>query len=139
MFSTVCFITCTRPICALPNTTPILPVGPRAQLGTFQLDELVAPGVAAADLLGDPDPGSIEAVEIAASTQYQRLLDRPFEVPVVTLDGAVLVRDAGIVADPDHAVVAAQCLVAPGLGAPVSPGRYSRPSTVSALPICPLS
>ena len=44
----------------------------------------------------------------------ERIGDRPLEVTVRALDGAVLVRDAGIVAGRRHPVMRAQRLVAPG-------------------------
>jgi len=81
----------------------------------FQPDQLVAPGVAAADQVGDPVAVGAEAVKIGAAAQHQRLGGGALEMAVLALDRAVLVRDARVVAGRGHAVMLAQRLVAAGL------------------------
>jgi hypothetical protein len=87
----------------------------RPQRGALQLHHLAATGVAPADEIGDPSAVGVESVEIGAAAQQQRLLEAPFEVTVLALDGAVLVRHPGVVACRCHLVMGAQRLVAAGL------------------------
>jgi hypothetical protein len=87
----------------------------RAQVGALQLERLVPARVATADQLGDPGPVSVEAAEVARPAQQQGLLGDALEMAVPALDGAVLVRDARVVAGGGHAVVRTQGLVTAGL------------------------
>ena len=101
----------------------------RLQPRPFQPDQLVAPGVAAADQVGDPVAVGVEAVELGAAAQHQRLGGGALEVAVLAFDGAVLVCDARIVARRCHAVMLAQRLVAAGLvggGIPVEVAERGR-------------
>jgi hypothetical protein len=61
--------------------------------------------VDAADDLVDEAAIDDQIVEIARSPHQQCVVDRPLEMAVRTFDGAVLVRDAGIVAGRHHAVM----------------------------------
>lgn len=70
----------------------------------------IAPGD---DLVDEVAPVG-EAGEVARAAQDQRLVESGLEVAVVGLDGAVLVRLAGVVAAGRHAVVGAEGLVSPG-------------------------
>ena len=62
--------------------------------------------------MGDPGPVGVETVELAAAPEQQSLADDALEVAMLALDGAVLVRHAGVVAGRRHPVVGAQRLVA---------------------------
>ena len=62
--------------------------------------------------MGDPGPVGVEAVELEAAPEQQRLADDALEVAMLALDGAVLVRDTGVVAGRRHPVVGTQRLVA---------------------------
>jgi len=86
----------------------------RTQGGTFGAQALLAPGVAAGDDLIDEAAIGVEAGEVAAAAQDQRLVERGLQMAVVGLDGAVLVRLAGVVAAGDEAVVRVQVGVAAG-------------------------
>ena len=75
---------------------------------------LPRPGVVAADDLVDEAPIGGQVVEPARAAHEQGVEDRLLQVAVGTLDGAVLVGDAAVVAGRLHAVVGHQRLVAPG-------------------------
>jgi hypothetical protein len=64
--------------------------------------------------LGDEGAVGVEALEVAAPAQQQRLVQARLDVGVAALDRAVLVRQAPVVARRDHAVVAAERGVAAG-------------------------
>ena len=83
--------------------------------GPLKADQPVAPGIASPDQVGEPAAIGRQAVEVGAAAQHQGLGDGALEMAVLALDGAVLVRDAQVVAGRLHAVVAAQRLVTPGL------------------------
>ena len=65
-----------------------------AQFGALQRDQLLAPGIAAANEVGDPIAIDLEAVEVSAAAQQQGLSNGTLEVTVLALDRAVLVRYA---------------------------------------------
>lgn len=65
-------------------------------------------GITPADNLVDKSLVSIETGEVARAPQQQRILQRSLEMSVGTLDRAVLVRDARIVARWRHAVMSHQ-------------------------------
>ena len=56
----------------------------------------------------------LERVEVAVAPQHQRLIEGALEVPVGSLDRAVLMREAAVVARRGHAVVPAELAVAGG-------------------------
>jgi len=85
------------------------------EYGPLKADQPVASGIASPDQVGEPAAIGREAVEVGAAAQHQGLGDGALEMAVLALNGAVLVRDAQVVAGRLHAVVAAQRLVAPGL------------------------
>jgi len=86
-----------------------------AQFGAFQRDQLLAPGIAPANEVGDPIAIELEAVEVSAAAQQQGLSNGTLEVTVLALDRAVLVRYAAVVAGRLHAIVRAQRFVTAGL------------------------
>src|SRR5215472_14689205 len=75
-----------------------------AQFGAFQRDQLLAPGIAPANEVGDPIAIELEAVEVSAAAQQQGLSNGTLEVTVLALDRAVLVRYAAVVAGRLHAI-----------------------------------
>ena len=84
--------------------------------------------VAAADDLVDEAPPCGEIVEVARGAQHEGVGERSLEMAVGTLDRAVLVADAGIVAGRRHAVMGAERLVARrqillGVGVEIAEGR----------------
>lgn len=82
------------------------------ELGALDVDALGIAGVHAADDLVDEAAVAGQIAEIARSSHQSRVVDRPLEMAVRAFDGAVLMRDAAIVAGRGHAVVAAQFVVA---------------------------
>ena len=86
--------------------------GSGAQRRRLDAHRGLAAAVAAGDELVDEAAVVGDVGEVAAAAQDQRLVERGLEVAVVGLHRAVLVRLAGIVAAGEHAVVAAQRLVA---------------------------
>ena len=63
---------------------------------------LAVPRIAAADDLVDEAAIGGKIVEVARAPQQKGILDHALEMPVRTLDRAVLVGDAGIVAARRH-------------------------------------
>ena len=80
----------------------------------LDLDALAVPGVAPPDHLVDEATIGSEILELARAAQQELVAKRVLEVTMGTLDRAVLVRDAAIVARRRHAVMGAQLLVAAG-------------------------
>src|SRR5215472_10677242 len=78
-----------------------------AQFGAFQRDQLLAPGIAPANEVGDPIAIELEAVEVSAAAQQQGLSNGTLAVTVLAVDRAVLVRYAAVVAGRLHAIVRA--------------------------------
>ena len=87
----------------------------RLQGRPFEIQPLTVASIAAPDDLVDKAAISLEGVKIAQSAQQQRVLDCPLQMAVRAFNRTVLVRQASIIASRPHAVVGAQCLVAPGL------------------------
>src|SRR6201995_5122337 len=81
----------------------------------FEIQPLAVASIAAPDELVDKAAISLERIKIARSAQQQRVLDRSLQMAVRAFDRAVLMRQAPIVAGRLHAVMRAQCLVAPRL------------------------
>jgi hypothetical protein len=86
----------------------------RLQRGALHLDARRRAGVVPPDHLVDEAAVGIKVDEVARAPQQQGVPDPRLEVAVPALDGAVLVRQAGVVAARLHAVVGAQRVVAPG-------------------------
>src|SRR6266705_2759846 len=80
----------------------------------LDLDALAVPGIAPPDHLIDEAAIGGKMLEVARGTQQKLVAKHLLEMPMGTLDRAVLVRDAAIVARRRHAVMGAQLLVAPG-------------------------
>ncbi len=76
------------------------------------IDALGVASVAATDDLVEEAPPRREIVEVARGAQQQGVGERPLEMAVRTLDRAVLMRHARIVAGRNHAVMDAERLVA---------------------------
>src|SRR5579864_8348962 len=70
------------------------PPGQRLECGALDLDALAVAGVAAPDHFVDEAPIADEIGELARATQQKLVAKHLFEVPVRTLDCAVLMRDA---------------------------------------------
>ena len=107
------------------------------QLGALGIDALGVAGIAAADDLVDEAAVAGEIVEAARAPDQQRVLDRPLEMAVRPLDGAVLMGDAGSVAGRLHAIMAAQVVVAarqilPGLAVEIAEGGRQAVASVLA-------
>src|SRR5450631_3829167 len=78
----------------------------------LQLDALSIVGVASANDLVDEAAISGEVIEVAAAAQQQCVLQRLLEMPMRTLNRAILVRDTQIVAGRHHLVMEHQRLIA---------------------------
>jgi hypothetical protein len=85
----------------------------RLERSTLDLDALAVPGIAPSDHFVDEAPIGVKIGEVARAAQQKLVLDHFLEVAVRTLDSAVLVRDAWIVARRRHPVMHAQLSVAP--------------------------
>ncbi|KTS04288.1 hypothetical protein SB3_24310 [Methylobacterium radiotolerans] len=90
------------------------PLRQSRQDGTLAIDALGLASVAASDELVDEGAINGQVGEVGAGAQQERVGDGPLEVPVRTLDRAVLVGEAGVVTGGRHAVVGTQGLVAAG-------------------------
>ena len=88
--------------------------GQRLQRRLFELDGTAAGGVLPADGLVEEAAIGIEAVEIGAAAQQQRLGNGRLEMRVRPLDRTVLMGEAAVVAGRPHAVMRAQRFVAGG-------------------------
>ena len=86
----------------------------RSEHRALGIDAHAQMAVAAADELVDEGAVGTEGVEVARAAQQQGVLEGALEMAVRSLDGAVLVRLAAVVARRRHAVVRAQRGVAPG-------------------------
>src|SRR5450631_2202251 len=78
----------------------------------LQLDPLAIVGVASADDLVDETAVGVQVVEVSAATQEQCVLQRLLEMPVRTLNGAILVGNTQVVPGRYHVVMAHQPLIA---------------------------
>ena len=83
----------------------------RPQHRPFRVDPLPVAGVAVAYHLAQERPVLPGRLEIPRAPQQQRILDRPLQVPVRTLDRTVLVGPAPVVPAPLHVVVLQQRLI----------------------------
>jgi hypothetical protein len=90
------------------------PVGQSLQMLPLGVDACGVSAVPAADELIDEMAIGGEIVECRRAAQQQCILQGAAEMAVGALDRAVLVGDAAIIAARRHAVMRAQCLVAPG-------------------------
>ena len=104
------------------------PLGQVVQSGALHLDPLAVVCVLPADDLVDEAPVGIEVVEVPGAAQQQGVLQRPFEMAMRALDGAVLMGNAGVVARRRHPIVAHEALVALrqvllGFGVQIAEGR----------------
>src|SRR6202171_107695 len=77
-----------------------------------QLGPLAIVGVASANDLVDEAAVGIQVVEVSAATQQQCVLQRLLEMPVRTLNGAILVRNTQVIPGRYHVVMAHQPLIA---------------------------
>jgi len=80
----------------------------------FRLNRSRLLPVASGDQDVDEAPVVLDAGEVAADAQDQRLFDGFLEMPVLGLHRAVLVSLAAVVAAGVHAVVADEGVIAPG-------------------------
>ena len=85
-----------------------------AQRGALGIDRRGVAAIVLSDHLGDEGAIVVEPVERTGAAQQERLGDACLDVAVPALDGAVLVRDAAIVAGRRHPVVEDERLVAAG-------------------------
>ena len=83
----------------------------RPQHRPLRVDPLPVAGVAVAYHLAQERPVLPGRLEIPRAPQQQRILDRPLQVPVRTLDRTVLVGPAPVVPAPLHVVVLQQRLI----------------------------
>jgi len=81
------------------------------QHGALGIDPLGVAGIVAADDLVDEAAVSGKVIEVGGAAQQQRVEDRPLEVAVGSLDRAVLMGDAAVVAGRPHAVMGTKILV----------------------------
>ena len=84
----------------------------RLQGCAFGVDTRPVAGVVAPDQFGDQPAVGVQVIELTRAAQQQGLIEGALEVAVGTLDAAVLMGGAAVVAGRAHAVVLAQFLVA---------------------------
>jgi hypothetical protein len=80
---------------------------PRPERRTLDLDQLAPSRIVPADYLVEELPVGVEVGKITRSSQQQLIAKRPLEMPVRALDGAVLMREAGVVARRCHSIMRA--------------------------------
>ena len=112
------------------------PVGrQRLEDAALDLDLLCSAGILLGDHLVDEAAIVRQVGEVPAAPKQQRIADDAFEMAMRALDGAVLMGNAAVVAARDHAVMAAQVLIAAGQvlgGIPVQVAE-SRRQAVAAM------
>src|SRR5712664_352144 len=87
-------------------------LGQRSEHRSLQLDSLAIVGVAPANDLVNETAISVQMIEVAAAAQQQCVPQRLLEMPMRTLNRAILVRDTQIVAGRHHVVMAHQRVIA---------------------------
>ena len=90
------------------------PLRQRRETRPLHFDPLPVMGVAPSNDLIDETAIGVEIVEVRRTAQQQRVLQRPLQMTMGALDGAVLMRHAGIVARWRYPVMPHEVLVALG-------------------------
>ncbi len=104
------------------------PLGQVVQSGALHLDPLAVVGILPAENLVDEAPIGIEGVEVFGAAHQQGVLQRPFEMAMRALDGAILMGNAGVVARRRHPIVTHEAPLALrqvllGFGVQIAEGR----------------